>query len=149
MRVSALLCIVVTQAWTLRANVEKTVFLAPSPVTLPHEPPSLDTLRLDVLDPADLSILATSLPVQFPSSSAPRGLESWYLLRALDGSRRYEVRICWPATVSLPMCLDAFCVPTLLADLWQATDRLLARHFSYNSRVQHPRPHCFARRLQR
>jgi hypothetical protein len=105
MRVAALLCVVVTQAWTLRANVEKTIFLAPSPVTLPNVHSSLDTLRLDTLDPARLSIVATVLPVQFPSSSAPRGLESWYLLRALEDGRRYEVRICWPATVSLPLPL--------------------------------------------
>ena len=101
MRLSALLCIVVTQAWTLRANVEKTIFLAPSPATLPHGLSRLDALHLDTIDPARLSIAATKLPVQFPSSSAPRGLESWYLLRALEQGRRYEVRICWPATVSL------------------------------------------------
>jgi hypothetical protein len=54
------------------------------------------------LSPLD-TILPTRLAVQFPTEAVPRGLESWYLLRGLDEGRRYEVRICWPATVSLAL----------------------------------------------
>jgi hypothetical protein len=99
MRVAALLCIV-TQAWIAAANVEKTVFLGPSAVTLPHVRPSLDDLHLQSLSLAE-PVLATQLSVHFPSPPAPHGLESWYLLRPLQEGRRYEVRVCWPATVSL------------------------------------------------
>lgn len=99
MRVRAGLLCIVTQVWTVNANVEKTIFVAPSPVALPDDSPSLDALRLPVLSPAH-TVLPTQLAVHFPSASLPRGLESWYLLRALDEGRRYEVRICWPATVS-------------------------------------------------
>jgi hypothetical protein len=99
MRVPAglLLCLV-TQAWTVNANVEKTIFLGPDPVTLPHVGPSLDDLRLHALSHAQ-TILPTQLAVQFPSKAAPHGLESWYILEHLEAGRRYEVRICWPATV--------------------------------------------------
>jgi hypothetical protein len=111
MRVSRLLCIVthVFFVWTVKANVEKAIFLGPSPValsTVPNAPSSLNALRLDSLLPVHSSaIVATQLPVQFPTVSAPRGQESWYLLRGLEHGRRYEVRICWPATVSLTLCL--------------------------------------------
>lgn len=111
---AGLLCIV-AHAWTVTANVEKTIFLGPPPDTLLNVRPSLDTLRLDTLDPTHAPILVTQLPVRFPSESAPRGLESWYLLRGLDHGRRYEVRICWPATVrgSLPSCKGrAWCLTT-------------------------------------
>jgi hypothetical protein len=93
-----LLCIV-TQAWTVNANVEKTIFLGPDAATLPDARPSLDDLRLHTLSHAR-TILPTQLPVQFPSKSAPHGQESWYLLQHLEAGRRYEVRVCWPATVS-------------------------------------------------
>lgn len=98
MRVLAALLCIVTQAWTVNANVEKTIFLGPGDLVLPDVHPNLDDLRLYSLSHAQ-TILATELPVQFPSQSAPRGLESWYLLQGLEEGRRYEVRICWPATV--------------------------------------------------
>lgn len=100
MRVLVGLLFVVTQVWTVNANVEKTIFLGPSPIVLPDVRPSLDDLRLHTLTHAQ-TILPTQLPVQFPSEAAPRGLESWYLLQHLEIGRRYEVRICWPATVCL------------------------------------------------
>lgn len=103
MRVLAALFCIVTQAWTVNANVEKTIFLGPSPVTLSNVRPSIDGLRLHVLSP-DNSILPTQLPVQFPTQSTPHGLDSWYLLQGLREGQRYEVRICWPATVSLLVC---------------------------------------------
>ncbi|KAF2688669.1 hypothetical protein K458DRAFT_293025 [Lentithecium fluviatile CBS 122367] len=124
-----LLCIIIAQLWAVNANVEKTVFLGPSPVTLPNVTPSLDDLRLDTLDPAHLAILATKLPVQFPSRSAPRGLESWYLLRGLEDGRRYEVRICWPATQPTDFWLDAYSVahvfdtPSLISSLADYSDK--------------------------
>jgi hypothetical protein len=99
MRVLAGLLCIVTQVWTVKANVEKTIFLAPSPVVLPDVRPSLEDLHLHALSHTQ-TILPTQLPVQFPSKAAPHGLESWHLLQHLEAGRRYEVRICWPATVS-------------------------------------------------
>lgn len=100
--VAALLCIV-SQAWTVFANVEKTIFLGPSAVTLLDVHPSLDDLHLHSLSNLK-PILPTQLSVQFPSDSKRHGLESWYLLSSLEEGRRYEVRICWPATVSSLPC---------------------------------------------
>lgn len=146
MRVSRLLCIVthVFVVWTVNANVEKAIFLGPSPValfTVPNAPPTLDALRLDSLLPGQSSaIVATQLPVQFPTVSAPRGQESWYLLRGLEHGRRYEVRICWPATVSITLfcgslawsccrsCRVFVRVQLLRLTSAQATHRLLAGH---------------------
>jgi hypothetical protein len=90
---------IVTQAWRVNANVEKTVFLGPAlELPLAHAHPSLEDLRLPALSHAQ-TILPTQLRVHFPSTLAPHGLESWYLLHHLDAGRRYEVRVCWPATV--------------------------------------------------
>lgn len=82
------------------ANTEKVIFTAPSAITIPNIRPGLDDLNLDTLSPAGLRTLETSLAVQFPSDTAPRGVQSWYLLKDLEPGRRYEVRVCWPATVS-------------------------------------------------
>ena len=97
--IAALLCIV-SQAGTVNANVEKTIFLGPSAVTLPDVRPSLEDLHLYSLSNFE-PILPTRVSVQFPTDTKPHGLEYWYLLGSLEEGRRYEVRICWPATVSL------------------------------------------------
>jgi hypothetical protein len=124
MRVLHGLLLIVTQVWTVNANVEKTIFLGPSPIVLPNVRPNLGDLRLHTLTPAQ-TILPTQLPVQFPSESAPRGLESWYLLHHLEAGRRYEVRICWPATVSTVALSsrDTSCRPSF---------KLLTFHFAHN-----------------
>jgi hypothetical protein len=107
-----LLCIVI-QAWTVNANVEKTIFLGPPAAALSNVHPSLDTLALHVLSPAN-SILPTRIAIEFPTNSVPRGLESWYLLRGLDHGRRYEVRVCWPATQPTDFWLDTYPVNRVL-----------------------------------
>lgn len=104
--IARLLCIL-TSLLTVNANVEKTIFLGPDPALLPNVPTSLQDLNLDTLEPADHPILPTQLPVHFPTDAAPRGLESWYFLRALQRGRRYEVRVCWPAFVSFARCSTA------------------------------------------
>lgn len=102
MRAAPWLLCIAAHAWTVTANVEKTIFVAPPPVELPNDQLALDIAHLDAFAPAHSSIptlLETQLPVAFASSGAPRGLPSWYLLRDLEEGRRYEVRVCWPATV--------------------------------------------------
>jgi hypothetical protein len=81
------------------ANVEKTIFLGPKTVNVPHQHPTIEDLHLDVLTP-DTWSLRTQLLADFPNEKAPNGKTSWFLLDKLTPSQRYEVRICWPATVS-------------------------------------------------
>ncbi|PVI08676.1 hypothetical protein DM02DRAFT_510508 [Periconia macrospinosa] len=114
---TGLLCILAL-AVTLNANVEKTIFLGPSPLTLPNVDHnsnlfSLDTLNIEILDPHHLYILPTRLPVRFPTETTPHGRDSWYLIRGLDDGRRYEVRICWPATQPTDFWLDTFTLATV------------------------------------
>lgn len=81
------------------ANVEKTIFTAPDSINFGDARPNLMDLRLDILSSKRLSI-RTVLPVIFPTENQPRGLSSWYTLDGLRPGQRYEVRICWAATVS-------------------------------------------------
>jgi hypothetical protein len=129
MRLYAGLFCTVAQILTVKANVEKTIFLGPSPAVLPnvdHSPEktqiSWDSLSIDVLDPKHFSLLPTWLRVQFPSETAPRGLESWYKLQDLEDGRRYEVRICWPATVSSSLLFHPssflVCMPAVLCNCY-------------------------------
>lgn len=81
------------------ANTEKTIFLAP------HQSISastdLATLCLPVLSPAG-TVFHTHLSVPAVSKEAPheRRSGSWYILHQLNVGQRYEVRVCWAATVS-------------------------------------------------
>ncbi|KAF2710930.1 hypothetical protein K504DRAFT_238935 [Pleomassaria siparia CBS 279.74] len=136
MRGSWLLLCAVTHAvvvGTVNANVEKVIFLGSSPIALsaiPNAPPSLDTLRLDSLSPSQSSsIVATQLPVLFPTTPVPRGEESWYLLKGLEQGRRYEVRICWPATQPTDFWLDTYSIahvfdtPDLISSLARYSEK--------------------------
>jgi len=80
------------------ANVEKTIFLGPEAIHVPQQHPNLDDLRLDVVTPSR-STLRTQLAASFPKLPEPKGTESWFLLDDLRQEQRYEVRICWVATV--------------------------------------------------
>ena len=81
------------------ANVEKIIFLTPSvnPETAYLD---LTTLNLDVLSPNKKTI-RRHLPATFANSTNQVGTTTWLLLENLVGQQRYEVRICWAATVSL------------------------------------------------
>ncbi|EME47445.1 hypothetical protein DOTSEDRAFT_69389 [Dothistroma septosporum NZE10] len=89
------------------ANTEKTIFIAPSAIILPHSGASLNALQLDTLTPAD-SALRTAIPVLFPSADHPKGHESWYLLRGLKAGQRHEIRICWAAIQPTEFWLDVY-----------------------------------------
>lgn len=80
------------------ANVEKVVFLGPAAVEIPTESPTLEDLQLPALSPEDAR-LRTQLSAEFPSETNPYGPVTWVLLERLQENRRYEVRICWAATV--------------------------------------------------
>lgn len=86
--------------WRLAsANVEKTIFLAPSFSPLPSDT-GLDDLGLERLSPLT-PVLRTYLNASFPTDDAPLGAESWYFLDNLTPGKRYEVRICYLATVRM------------------------------------------------
>jgi hypothetical protein len=90
------------QARVVLCNTEKTIFLGPSPVQVPVEHPTLADLQLEALSPQQWS-LRTHIQTEFPTNSSNYGQASWYLLQGLQESQRYEVRICWAATVRLTL----------------------------------------------
>lgn len=81
------------------ANVEKTIFLGPEAIQIPKAHPNLEDLRLESLTPSHWS-LRCQVVASFPNSTNPKGSETWLLLDGLEYNQRYEVRICWAATVS-------------------------------------------------
>lgn len=84
-------------------NVEKTIFLGPDPINIhnPQQQPNIDTLNLEVLSPLNTT-LRRAVPASFPTSTFSKGSEAWFLLDRLRAQQRYEVRICWAATVRYP-----------------------------------------------
>lgn len=102
MHVSAWCLALLWSTLPVLANVEKTIFVAPASVAIPHHRPNLDDLHLVALSPLIRSI-RYQVPVIFPTSTLPEGAEIWLLLEGLNELQRYEVRVCWAATVSPPL----------------------------------------------
>ena len=99
-RPTALMLAVLLLLWagTGHANVEKVVFRGPKAIPIPPEHPNLDDLHLATLSP-HRPYLRTQLQAAFPSGGADKGEVSWFLLENLRAGQRYEVRVCWAATV--------------------------------------------------
>lgn len=123
---ATLFCVLLLLGPHALANVEKTIFLAPPPLTLTASHPSLDALALQHLA-HDSSELRTTLERAFPNATSPRGLASWFLLVDLQPQQRYELRICWPAIVSLA-CMHYFSAPALTAFFLLGAHRVLDRY---------------------
>lgn len=83
-------------ASTVAANTEKIIFLAPPVDVIPLASPSLQDLKVDTLSPQKLSIQRNLTRV-----FADGGKDSWYLLDNLTEGKRYELRVCWAATVRI------------------------------------------------
>lgn len=152
------------------ANVEKTVFLAPPTIHVPTDHPNLDDLQLNIFSPLQSS-LRLRLDAAFPSAERPKGVESWYILDNLNQGQRYEVRICWSATVSQTIrpaayapqlrsacihaqlysecsrCLSAGCCSA--NNQMAATDQLLAVYTYTACSLRNTLPHFFARFILR
>jgi hypothetical protein len=79
-------------------NVEKVIFLGPGSLQVSTTEPTLEDLQIPALSP-EQSTLRIELRAEFPTISAPKGQSSWILLEGLTEGQRYEVRICWAATV--------------------------------------------------
>ena len=82
------------------ANVEKTIFLGPPAITIPTPHPNLDDLYLIPISPLHPTV-RTRLNASFPTNGASKGTATWVLLDGLTPGARYEVRICWLATVGI------------------------------------------------
>ena len=109
------------------ANVEKVVFLGPPSTIIPDEQPNLDQLDLLHLSPSNFSI-RTHVLATFPTPASPRGQETWLLLDGLEEGRRYEVRICWIATVGdFTSFLSLFTQPTAPLSHIYSSDRLCSK----------------------
>jgi hypothetical protein len=98
------------------ANADKIIFTGPAPDTIPLAKPSLSDLNLDVLGRGSAWNIRTNLTRTFPAYSefeseeegetefgkvGRDGHSSWFLLDNLVQGRRYELRVCWAAIVSL------------------------------------------------
>ncbi|KAJ5141180.1 hypothetical protein N7476_009075 [Penicillium atrosanguineum] len=99
----------------VQANVEKTIFIAPTAATVPSGEPDLDDLGLERLSPEN-PIVRTRINASFPSENAPEGIESWFFLENLNPHQRYEVRVCWLATQPTTFTLTTHEVGTLIED---------------------------------
>ncbi|KAB8271917.1 hypothetical protein BDV30DRAFT_212953, partial [Aspergillus minisclerotigenes] len=106
-----LLC---TLAFLAIANVEKTIFIAPQPLTIPTVDPTLDDLGLDRLSSSS-PVLRTRINATFPTNESP-GTDSWYFLENLIPGQRYEVRVCWLATQPTAFTLTTHTLPQAIDD---------------------------------
>jgi hypothetical protein len=95
---SSLLCLFVLLIASALANTEKAIFTAPDATSFTDSNPSLDVLQLQSFTHID-NTLRTSLNVVFPGEETPQGSDHWFLLRDLNPQQRYELRVCWAATV--------------------------------------------------
>lgn len=85
----------------VRANTEKVVFLAPDAAEISSRHDSLNDVRLEVLTPsADSSSIRTILTPSLPTEEDLVGTASWFVLYNLTTAQRYELRVCWAASVS-------------------------------------------------
>ncbi|CAI7567502.1 unnamed protein product [Penicillium glandicola] len=98
-----------------QANVEKTIFLAPAPATIPSDQPDLDDLGLERLSP-QRPVVRTRLNASFPTTAAPEGTDSWFFLENLNPGQRYEVRVCWLATQPTTFTLTTYPLSKTIED---------------------------------
>ncbi|PCH04562.1 Hypothetical protein PENO1_026800 [Penicillium occitanis (nom. inval.)] len=105
------------------ANVEKTIFVAPLPWTIPAENAAIDDLGLDRLSPADY-MLRTNLNASFPTDGKPYGTESWFYLEDLTPGQRYEQPTSFDLTTYTLQ--EVVSSTSLLPSLLNFSDALLA-----------------------
>jgi hypothetical protein len=81
-----------------RANVEKVVFRGPLTSTSQNYEPG--ALHLARLTPSAPHIRHQFLSITSPKPDSWELSETWIALAGLQPGQRYEVRVCWSATVS-------------------------------------------------
>jgi hypothetical protein len=95
--VTSILGVITLLVTSVLANTEKAIFLAPEPISVDLAKFHVNTL--DTLTP-DNGTTRTRLAAEFPTAGEPSGTATWLILDKLTPRQRYEVRVCWPATVS-------------------------------------------------
>lgn len=80
------------------ANVEKIIFKGPAPLSIHSEGPSLQNLQLLTINPTNAT-LRTPIQPMWASEELPAGTTSWFIMHNLTEGQRYELRLCWAATV--------------------------------------------------
>jgi hypothetical protein len=118
------------------ANTEKAIFLGPRTSNMPTSHPNLDDLRVDILTPKHWT-LRTHLEAEFPSAESKHGKSTWLVLDQLTEGQRYELRVCWAATVSYQPASCARSCPNLTTKV--ATHRLPHRRLRARPRVRDAR----------
>ena len=93
--------LLIAQLAIVLGNTEKVIFLGPKQLQIPIAHPTLEDLHIDTLSPQQLSV-RTHVHAEFPTEEFKHGPATWLLLNNLEHGRRYEVRICWAATVTIP-----------------------------------------------
>jgi hypothetical protein len=88
----------ISQLASVVCNTEKAIFLGPSALQIPDAHPTLADLQLDTLSSESL-YLRRYINAAFSTDSFEHGPATWVLLNSLEEGRRYEVRVCWAATV--------------------------------------------------
>jgi hypothetical protein len=96
--IRVLLVILVSPLALVAANVEKTIFIAPESIIIPNVSPGLEDLCLEHIS-LSAPRIQKSISVGTATEVQPLGEQSWYLITDLVPGTRYEVRICWPASV--------------------------------------------------
>lgn len=86
------------------ANVEKVIFTAP-PATVVPQDAAIDSLLMIPLN-HDFPAARTYFNATFLTPDRQDGSVSWLLLDNLNPGQRYEVRLCWLATVSFKQCSE-------------------------------------------
>ena len=76
------------------ANTEKVVFIAPP---APLEPLEMQRVLL-TLSPSKPAARQIELQLSFEKPTV-----EFFALESLDIGRKYEVRVCWPASVKIPI----------------------------------------------
>ena len=100
MRIFNIVSLFLSSTALVLANVEKVVFLGPRQPISRHNLLDIHNSGHPVLNHSRSSI-RKHLLASFPSqTNLWRGSKSWVILDALEEGKRYEVRICWSATVS-------------------------------------------------
>ena len=82
------------------ANVEKVIFVVPSSSIDLTQLSAVDFPNLRTISPLQESNVRTLLESAFPTIENPLGHETWFHLEGLTQHQRYELRVCWAATVS-------------------------------------------------
>ena len=76
------------------ANTEKVIFIAPPAPLEPLE----SHIALETLSPSRPAMRRVEVQLSFD-----RPTETFFALESLDIGRKYEVRVCWPASVPTPL----------------------------------------------